>query len=111
MRDVLVREYSLDVRWVDVEAMTTGENALMAARMLKAEGLKRVALVTDAIHMPRSHQVFEAAGLEVIACPTAYAGQHPFQPYQLVPGAAALQLSHAALREWVSRGYYLLRYR
>jgi uncharacterized SAM-binding protein YcdF (DUF218 family) len=55
--------------------------------------------------------VFEAAGLEVIACPTAYAGQRPFQPNQLVPGAAALQLSHAALREWVSRGYYLLRYR
>ena len=111
MRDVLVKEYNLDVRWVDAEAMTTGENALLSARILKAEGLTRVALVTDAIHMPRSRQVFEAAGLEVIACPTAYAGQRPFQPNQLVPGPHALQLSHAALREWVSRGYYLLRYR
>ena len=69
-------------------AMTTGENALMSAQDLKAEGLTRVALVTDAIHMPRSRQVFEAAGLEVIACPTAYAGQRPFESYQLVPGAA-----------------------
>jgi uncharacterized SAM-binding protein YcdF (DUF218 family) len=111
MRDVLVKEYNLQVRWVDAEAMTTGENAQISATILKAEGLTRVALVTDAIHMPRSRQVFEAAGLEVIACPTAYAGQRPFQPNQLVPGAAALQLSHAALREWVSRGYYLLRYR
>ena len=111
MRDVLVKEYNLEVRWVDAEAMTTGENALMSAKLLKAEGLKRVALVTDAIHMPRSRQVFEAAELEVIACPTAYAGQRPFQPNQLVPGPHALQLSHAALREWVSRGYYLLRYR
>jgi uncharacterized SAM-binding protein YcdF (DUF218 family) len=111
MRDVLVQEYKLEVRWVDTEAMTTGENALMSARMLKAEGLKRVALVTDAIHMPRSRQVFESTGLEVIACPTAYAGQRPFAPYQLVPGAAALHLSQGALREWVSRGYYLLRYR
>jgi uncharacterized SAM-binding protein YcdF (DUF218 family) len=111
MRDVLVKEYNLEVRWVDAEAMTTGENALLSARILKAEGLTRVALVTDAIHMPRSRQVFEAAGLEVIACPTAYAGQRPFQPNQLVPGPHALQLSHAALREWVSRGYYLLRYR
>ena len=111
MRDVLVQEYKLEVRWVDVEAMTTGENAIMAAKELKAAGLSRVALVTDAIHMPRSRQVFESTGLEVIACPTAYAGQRPFAPYQLVPGAAALQLSQAALREWVSRGYYLLRYR
>ena len=110
MRDVLVKDYNLEVRWVDLTAMTTGENALVAARDLQAEGLTRVALVTDAIHMPRSRQVFEAAGLEVIACPTAYAGQRPFEAYQLVPGAAALQLSHAALREWVSRGYYLLRY-
>ena len=91
--------------------MTTGENAIMAAKELKAAGLSRVALVTDAVHMPRSRQVFESTGLEVIACPTAYAGQRPFAPYQLVPGAAALQLSQGALREWVSRGYYLLRYR
>jgi uncharacterized SAM-binding protein YcdF (DUF218 family) len=111
MRDVLVTEYDLAVRWVDVTAMTTGENALAAARDLKAEGLKRVALVTDAMHMPRSRQVFEAAGLEVIACPTAYAGQRPFKLYQLVPGVAALQLSQAALREWISGGYYRLRYR
>ncbi len=75
MRDVLVKEYNLEVRWVDLTAMTTGENALVAAaKDLQAEGLTRVALVTDAIHMPRSRQVFEAAGLEVIACPTAYAG-------------------------------------
>ena len=111
MRDVLVQEYKLEVRWVDLTARTTGENAFAAAKDLKADGLKRVALVTDAMHMPRSRQVFEAAGLEVIACPTAYAGQRPFGAYQLVPGATALQVSHAALREWVSRGYYLLRYR
>jgi len=110
MRDVLVNEYKLDVRWVDSGAMTTGENALAAARDLQAQQIRRVALVTDAMHMPRARQVFEAAGFEVIACPTAYAGQRPFAPYQLVPGASALQISSYALREWASRGYYLLRY-
>jgi uncharacterized SAM-binding protein YcdF (DUF218 family) len=111
MRDVLEQEYKLPVRWVDVEAMTTGENAKMASRDLKADGIQRVALVTDAMHMPRSRRVFEAFGLVVIACPTAYAGQRSFEPGQLVPGPGALMISHAALREWVSRGYYLLRYR
>lgn len=111
MRDVLVNEYRLEVRWVDVTAMTTGGNALAAARDLEAEGITRVALVTDAIHIPRARHVFEVAGLTVIACPTAYDGQHPFELRQLVPGIAALRQSHGALREWVSWGYYLLRYR
>lgn len=111
MRDVLVQEYKLPVRWIDVEARTTGENAQMAARALKADGVKRVALVTDAMHIPRSRQVFEANGLEVITCPTAYAGQRPFELGQLIPGPGALRTSHLAMREWVSRGYYLLRYR
>jgi uncharacterized SAM-binding protein YcdF (DUF218 family) len=63
------------------------------------------------MHMPRSRHVFEASGLQVIACPTAYAGQVPFELGQLVPGPGALMISHAALREWISRAYYLLRYR
>jgi len=111
MREVLVNEYGLEVRWAELASTTTGENAVLTAAMLKREGLTRVALVTDAIHMPRSRLAFEAAGLEVIACPTAYAGQRPFAWYQLVPGPTALHLSNYALREWVSRGVYLLRYR
>jgi uncharacterized SAM-binding protein YcdF (DUF218 family) len=109
MRDVLVGEYGLDVRWTEIEAMSTRENALMSANVLKADGVERVALVTDAIHMPRSQSAFERAGLEVIACPTAYAGQRPFGWYQLVPGAAALHLSSMALREWFSQWFYALR--
>ncbi len=111
MREVLVKEYGLEVRWVELASTTTGENAILSGQMLKADGIGRVALVTDAIHMPRSRQAFEAAGLEVIACPTAFAGQRQFAPYQLVPGPAALEISHYALREWVSRGVYRLRYR
>lgn len=109
MREILVGEYKIEVRWTDLEAMTTGENATMAAKLLKADKVQRIALVTDAMHMPRSQRAFERAGLEVIACPTAYAGQRPFTVFQLVPGIAALQLSNMALREWVSNWFYALR--
>jgi len=108
MRDVLAQDYRLSARWVDTTAMTTAGNARAAAQDLKREGIGRVALVTDAIHMPRSRFAFEKAGLEVVACPTAYAGQRPFKPYQLVPGVNALQVSNYALREWVSLTYYRL---
>jgi uncharacterized SAM-binding protein YcdF (DUF218 family) len=110
MRDVLKNDYGLSARWVDETADTTGDNAVVAARDLKAAGLTRVALVTDAIHMPRSRDIFAAMGLAVIACPTAYAGQRPFALWQLVPGVVALQISHFALREWVARGWYRVRY-
>lgn len=109
MKNVLEREFHVPVRWAEVASETTAENARFAARDLKAAGIARVALVTDAMHMPRSRRALERAGLQVIACPTAYAGQRPFRPWQLVPGIAALHLSNSVLREWVSRGLYALR--
>jgi uncharacterized SAM-binding protein YcdF (DUF218 family) len=111
MRDVLKIDYGLSARWVDETAATTGDNATVAARDLKAAGLTRVALVTDGMHMPRAREVFAARGVSVLPCPTAYAGQRAFAAWQLVPGATALQVSHLALREWVARGWYRLRYR
>jgi uncharacterized SAM-binding protein YcdF (DUF218 family) len=111
MRDVLKNDYGLAARWVDETAATTGDNAVVAARDLKTAGLRRVALITDGMHMPRAREVFTAMGLVVLPCPTAYAGQRAFAPWQLVPGATALQVSQLALREWVARGWYRLRYR
>lgn len=109
MKEVLERDFGVPVRWAEVESATTSENALFAARDLKAAGIASIALVTDAMHMPRSQRAFERAGLQVIPCPTAYAGQRPFQPWQLVPGVTALHLSNSALREWVSRALYAAR--
>lgn len=109
MRDTLVREFQVPVRWVDSLADTTYENAQMAAKELRPAGIARVVLVTEAIHIPRSQRALESAGLEVIAAPTSYSGQNPFTWYQLVPGVGALRLTYYVLREWVSQGYYILR--
>jgi uncharacterized SAM-binding protein YcdF (DUF218 family) len=108
MADILARELGVPVRWIDKAAETTRGNALMAAKDLKPIGVQRIALVTTAIHMPRSRHAFEAAGFTVIPAPTDYAGQRPFEWYQLIPGPRALRLSHLSLREWISIGYYRL---
>jgi uncharacterized SAM-binding protein YcdF (DUF218 family) len=109
MRDLLDRELGVPVRWVDNDANTTRENAQMAARDLAGAGIRHIALVTDAIHMPRSARAFEAEGFTVIAAATGYRGQRPFAPYQLVPGARPLWQSQMALREWASQLGYRLR--
>jgi uncharacterized SAM-binding protein YcdF (DUF218 family) len=108
MADVLARDYGVAVRWIDNAAETTRGNAVMTARDLKPLGIQRVALVTTAIHMPRSQRAFEAAGLSVIPAPTDYVAQRSFTPSHLIPGAGALYVSHYALREWISRAYYAL---
>jgi len=108
MAGVLQRDYGIQPKWIDEAADTTRGNARMAAKDLKPLGIQRVALVTTAIHMPRSKQAFEAAGFTVIPAPTDFVAQRPFTPGQLAPGASALVVSHLSLREWVSRGWYRL---
>jgi uncharacterized SAM-binding protein YcdF (DUF218 family) len=108
MAGVLQRDYGIQPKWIDEAADTTRGNARMAAKDLKPLGIQRVALVTTAIHMPRSKQAFEAAGFTVIPAPTDFVAQRPFTPGQLAPGASALAVSHLSLREWVSRGWYRL---
>jgi len=109
MRDALVNELQVPVRWVDTLADTTLENAQMAAKELKPDGITRVILVTEAIHIPRSQRALEATGLEVIPAPTAYSGQGSFSLYDLVPTVGSLRSTHFVLREWISQGYYRLR--
>lgn len=109
MRNALANEFQVPVRWVDTLADTTLENAQMAAKELKPDGISRVILVTEAIHIRRSRRALEVAGFEVIPAPTAYAGQGSFSMYDLVPNAGSLRSTHFVLREWISLGYYRLR--
>ena len=108
MAKVLVQDYGLSPKWIDNAAATTRGNAQMAAKDLKPLGIQRVVLVTTAIHMPRSRRAFEIAGFSVIAAPTDYVAQRGFTVEQLVPRVTALTVSYYALREWISRGWYLV---
>lgn len=103
MRELLTREFSVPVRWVEAASETTREQALFTARDLRPQQITHVTLVTDAVHMPRAQRAFELAGLSVIPAATGYSGQRPFAPYQLIPGPVALRESHIALREWASQ--------
>lgn len=103
MRGLLASELGVPVKWVEAASETTREQAQMAARDLRPQQINRIALVTDAVHMPRARRAFELEGLAVIPAPTGYTGQRPFAAYQLIPGPRALLHSHVALREWVSQ--------
>ncbi len=72
MADAMQRDYGLDIRWLEEESRTTWENAVLSARLLQPQGVRRVVLVTQAWHMPRARWCFEQAGFEVISAPMGY---------------------------------------
>lgn len=106
MRDFVQDELGTPVRWVEEQSTTTRGNAEFTARILADAGIRRVALVSHAWHLPRARSAFERAGLEVLPAPTA---PHPppnglFEA--LVPRGIALRDSCWAVHEWVGRLWY-----
>jgi uncharacterized SAM-binding protein YcdF (DUF218 family) len=98
----------------------TYEDALFSAQMAEDMGIKRVLLVTSALHMPRSVALFEAQGLEVIPAPTdfnvteaswqALTTLNPTnQLLGLFPTVGNLGLTTASLKEYIGMLAYWMR--
>lgn len=110
MAAALTRDFGVTPRWVETVSETTRENAFESARILLPLGVRRIALVTHAFHMPRSVGAFEAAGFQVVPAPTAYlAGQMPATAMDFIPGYDVMSRSGFALHEAIGLVWYRLR--
>ncbi|MER2554782.1 MAG: YdcF family protein [Thauera sp.] len=74
MERLLHDEHGVGPRWVETASRDTRENARFSAVPLQAAGVRRIVLVTHAMHMDRARSEFEAVGLVVIPAPTAWLG-------------------------------------
>lgn len=112
MEQALIEQFDLRPRWVEAESRNTAENAINTAVMLKASGVGRILLVTQAFHMARALAAFEKQGLRVLAAPTGFlAGpEYRFSAGRLVPDVTAMQRSYLALHELMGTAWYRLRY-
>jgi uncharacterized SAM-binding protein YcdF (DUF218 family) len=99
MRDTLLRNFDMSARWVDDQAYDTFENARNSVRLLKADGVNRIVLVTHATHMWRSVHEFTAAGIEVVPAPAGILDQRYSDVSRYVPSAEALLRACAAINE------------
>jgi uncharacterized SAM-binding protein YcdF (DUF218 family) len=99
MREVLEREYSVPVRWVENQSRNTQENALFSAKLLAHEGISRVLVVSHGMDTRRARREFSAAGLEVISAATDIPSLTIDSPIQLLPSMGALSQSYVALHE------------
>jgi len=91
------------------QSQSTYENAVHTAELLKSEGIRRIVLVTEALHMPRAAACFQAQGLEVIPSGCNYQARafHPSADDFLPNGQAAGDL-HRVWHEWMGMAWYWL---
>jgi uncharacterized SAM-binding protein YcdF (DUF218 family) len=99
MRDTLLRNFDIHARWVEDQSYDTFENARNSVRLLNADGVHRIVLVTRATHMWRSVHEFAAAGIEVVPAPVGILAVRDFGVFHYVPNPDALLRSCAAIDE------------
>jgi uncharacterized SAM-binding protein YcdF (DUF218 family) len=109
MAVALREDFGVPVRWLERRSRDTAENAAFSAAILRADGVKRILLVTDAMHMPRARAVFERAGLDVVPAPTMFYGRQPLSLHAWVPSAEGMRRSWYATYEWIGLAWYRVR--
>ncbi len=109
MAAALREDFRTPVQWTEEASATTADNAAFSAAILKKAGVKRILLVTHAMHMARAERAFAASGLEVVAAPTMFYSHGELAPLMFLPGWSGLFRSWYATHEWLGLGWYKLR--
>ncbi len=105
-------DFGVATQWQEGASRTTWENATMSAEILKAQGIHRVVVVTQAWHMPRARWSFEHAGLEVVSAPVGFLGIDNARAFGgWMPEGKAFWQSGQLLNEAVGLVGYWLFYR
>jgi uncharacterized SAM-binding protein YcdF (DUF218 family) len=109
MKAALEEDFGVAVTWVEDKSANTAENAAFSAAILRSAHISKIALVTDASHMPRALALFRAAGLDVIPAATGYTvGEDDF-PRDYIPRMSAFLGSYNALYEAAGQIWYWVR--
>jgi uncharacterized SAM-binding protein YcdF (DUF218 family) len=101
MRASLARDFGIRTRWVEGQSRDTLQNAAFSSRLLRADGVTRIVLVTSGDHEYRAVQEFTDAGLEVVPAPTGLWAPRRSGVIRYLPDAVALWHSSEALYEFL----------
>lgn len=108
MAQVLKEEFHQPVQWVEDQSATTQENAVFSAKLLKAQGITHIYLVTHFWHMPRAQKIFERQGLQVIPAPHGYEGSQEINPLDFYP--SRMTKTRQIWHELLGMAWYKMRY-
>ncbi|WP_126445725.1 YdcF family protein [Sulfuricystis multivorans] len=107
MADVLRNDFGVTPRWLEGASLDTQDNAAHTLKILERAGIRRIVLVTHAIHMRRALAEFALANsaIEVIPAPLGFLSRHggdePEPAFLAVlPGPSAAYSAWYAAHEW-----------
>ena len=105
--------------WLEEQSQNTHENALFSKKILDEKGIRRILLVTSAMHMPRAVGLFEKLGMEVIPIPVDYSMTQADLTFSqqdwlgkilgFLPSSGNLSTTTNALKEYIGMLIYQLR--
>ncbi|HTL88763.1 MAG TPA: YdcF family protein [Leptolyngbya sp.] len=100
---------------LEPNSLNTRENAVNSLEIMKAQNIRKILLVTSAMHMPRSMMIFKKLGIDAIAAPTDYSSTFD-RPSTLeakildtLPDADQIRRTTRAMKEYIGILIYQLR--
>lgn len=99
-------EWGGTLRWAEGRSRDTRENADFSVPLLRADGVRRIVLVTHAWHMPRALAHFRRAagsGIEVVAAPFGFPGEDERSLLDWIPSTSGVLTVQWVVRELLGR--------
>jgi len=96
------------------QSFNTRDNAVNTREILNKRGINKILLVTSALHMPRSMEIFRKVGVESIAVPTDFLSVQNENSkglaaiLDLLPSVDALKNTTNAIKEYIGLLVYQL---
>ena len=110
MQETLVQDFQYKADWLEEKSRNTAENARFSYQILGKENIRKILLVTHALHMSRAVQQFRRVGFNVMPAPTGFITPENKSVFSYIPSASALEVSSMALHELLGKLWYKLRY-
>lgn len=109
MERSLRQDFGVPVRWVEQSSRNSRENAVFSAKLLCQDGIQRILLVTDAMHMHRAAMAFAGTGMVAIEAPTMFLSTASLGVHSFIPSVEALRRSYYALYQWLGIAWYRMQ--
>ena len=107
MKDALVMDGVPQATiWSETSSLTTHENAVFSAQLLRQNGIKSIVLITDARHMWRSALSFRKQGLKVVPAACDYRTGGGLLPTDFLPDTDQIGYFEEMLHETLGLIWY-----
>ena len=111
MTQTLKQDFGVEARWVEDRSLDTYDNARYSAAILKEAGIRKITLVTHAMHVRRAMNEFVVQGMEVVPAPMAFFVKPQGEDFFVhLPSMNSAYAGWFALHEWQSLVAQALRF-